>query len=90
MATFVLSIGTYQYQRNILATANVKAVAKKFVEIIEEDGYGNYSKHPYIEIFHTDEATDYPEVFSEKIYSEAKLIKHLSKLARQLETGETL
>lgn len=90
MAIFVLEIGDYQYRRNIMATANVKVVAKKYIEIIHEGGFGDSSNHPYIQIFHDDQANKYPETFSKKLFSEKKLVKYLSKVARQLETGQLL
>ena len=85
MPIFVLTTGDYQYQTNIMATADVKKIAKKYVEIIQEGGYGNYSKHPYVQIWVNDEADEYPETFSENTTNEKRLVKFLSKRARELE-----
>lgn len=85
MPIFVLTTGDYQYQTNIMATADVKKIAKKYVEIIKEGGFGDYSKHPYVQIWVTDEADDFPETFSENTANEKRLVKFLSKRARELE-----
>jgi hypothetical protein len=88
MAIFVLISGDYNYRRNLLATSNVKLVAKEYVNIINEGGYGDLYTHPYVEIRVADAMERYPVTFSEKTNDERRLVKYLSKRAWELEAKE--
>jgi hypothetical protein len=88
MAIFVLISGDYNYRRNLLATSNVKLIAKEYVNIINDGGYGDLYAHPYVEIRVADVVEKYPVTFSENSNNERRLVKYLSKLAWKIETKE--
>lgn len=82
---YILSSGDYQYEKTLLATTDVKKVAKAYVDIIKDGGYGCLFKNPYIEIRRDGEVTQFPDVFHENTSQEKRLVKHLSKLAWMME-----
>lgn len=87
MMIFILTAGDYRYHKTLMATTEVKEVAKAYVDIINGGKYGDLFMHPYIEIRRAGELESLPEVFSENTNKEKRLVKYLSKLAREIETN---
>lgn len=75
---FTLSTGEHN-SVNRLVTTDVKAVASKYVEIVESGDFEFSSSTPYVEIWVDGELQD---VFHEPECDEKKLWKCLSKKAR--------
>lgn len=75
---FTLSTGEHN-SVNRLVTTDVKAVASRYVEIVESGDFEFSSSTPYVEIWVDGELQD---VFHEPERDEEKLWKYLSKKAR--------
>lgn len=77
---YVLRKGDYHRTRNILVCSDVKKVAEKYVEIIQQGGYGDPFYNPTIEVW-TERTEDYPFSFHENNANLKQIIKYLSKVA---------
>lgn len=84
---YILTAGERQYHKTLMATTEVKEVAKAYVQLINEGEYGSLFKHPFIEIRRAGELEYLPHTFSENTNKEQRLVKHLSKLAWELENN---
>lgn len=81
MAIYILQTGDYERNRNILVTTDVKIVANKYVQLINNGAFGSLD-NPYIEIWNEGDE-NYPTAhFHENMKNEQQLIKYLSKLAK--------
>lgn len=87
MMIFVLTAGERNYHKTMMATTEVKEVAKAYVDIINDGKYGDLFMHPYIEMRRAGELESLPHVFSENVNKEKRLVKHLSKLAWEIQNN---
>jgi hypothetical protein len=84
MTTYILQTGDYERNRNILVTTDVKLVANKYIKLINKGAFGSLD-NPYIEIWNEGDE-NYPTAhFHENTNDEQRLIKYLTKLAKEIE-----
>lgn len=81
---YVLQTGDSNYTRNRMVTSDVREVAEKYVELIEEGAFGDLFSNPSIQIW-TQTEEEFPYTFNENVKSKAKLIKYLSKLGQGIQ-----
>lgn len=84
-AIYILQQGEYERTRNKLVSMDVKEIARAYVKVIKEGGFGDVFNNPYIEIWVDGKLTDeYHE--TEKNFT--RLVKYLSKLAHFATKGD--
>lgn len=83
-AIYILQQGEYERTRNKLVSMDVKEIAKAYVKVIEDGGYGDVFYNPYIEIWVDGELIN---EFHDKENNVVRLGKFLSKLANKKEVN---